>query len=86
VLDSKHAAAQAGFVFIGHGDVDVIHFSTPPSPHHRLERHPVNCDRPNYVGAMTNFHDLQMTSITGEQVDFDQFKGHLALVVNVASA
>ena len=35
---------------------------------------------------MTNFHDLQMTSITGEQVDFDQFNGNLALVVNVASA
>ncbi|MFT4773167.1 MAG: glutathione peroxidase-family protein [Candidatus Azotimanducaceae bacterium] len=35
---------------------------------------------------MTNFHDLKMTSITGEQVGFDQFKGNLALVVNVASA
>ena len=35
---------------------------------------------------MTNFHDLEMTSITGEQVGLDQFKGILALVVNVASA
>ena len=35
---------------------------------------------------MANFHDLEMTSITGEQVGFDQFKGNLALVVNVASA
>jgi|TARA_R110002110_G_scaffold387116_1_gene598880 glutathione peroxidase-family protein len=34
---------------------------------------------------MANFHDLEMTSITGEQVGFDQFKGNLALVVNVAS-
>jgi hypothetical protein len=56
------------------------------SPHHRLERHSVNCGRANYVGSMTNFHDLEMTSITGEQVGFDQFKGILALVVNVASA
>ncbi len=40
----------------------------------------------NYVGPMTNFHDLEMTSITGEQVSFDQYKGNLALVVNVASA
>jgi hypothetical protein len=93
VLDSKCAAAQAGFVFIGHGEANVIYFSTPPrrilaasSPHPRFERHSVDCRRPNYVGSMTNFHDLEMTSITGEQVSFDQFKGNLALVVNVASA
>lgn len=42
--------------------------------------------RTNYVARMTNFHDLEMTSITGEQVSFDQYKGNLALVVNVASA
>ncbi len=40
----------------------------------------------DYVADMTNFHDLEMTSITGEQVSFDQYKGNLALVVNVASA
>tara|TARA_B110000459_G_scaffold38112_1_gene41010 strand:+ start:27037 stop:27255 length:219 start_codon:yes stop_codon:yes gene_type:complete len=56
------------------------------SPHHRLERHSVDCGRPNYVGPMTNFHDLEMTSITGEQVSFGELKGNLALVVNVASA
>lgn len=39
-----------------------------------------------YAAAMTHFHDLEMTSITGEQVSFDQYKGNLALVVNVASA
>jgi len=39
-----------------------------------------------YVADMTNFHDLEMTSITGKQVTFDQYKGNLALVVNVASA
>jgi hypothetical protein len=54
--------------------------------HHSLVRHSANCHRHNYVGPMTNFHDLEMTSITGEQVSFDQFKGNLALVVNVASA
>jgi hypothetical protein len=93
VLDSKCAAAQARFVFIGHGSGDVIYFSTPPrriiaasSPHHRLERHSVDCGRANYVGPMTNFHDLEMTSITGEQVSFGELKGNLALVVNVASA
>jgi hypothetical protein len=56
------------------------------SPHHRLERHSVDCGRANYVGPMTNFHDLEMTSITGEQVSFGELKGNLALVVNVASA
>ena len=40
----------------------------------------------NYDVFMTNFHELEMTSITGEQVNFDQYKGNLALVVNVASA
>jgi glutathione peroxidase-family protein len=34
---------------------------------------------------MTDFHDLEMTSITGEQVAFDQYRGQLTLVVNVAS-
>ncbi len=35
---------------------------------------------------MTSIHDLQMTSITGEQVDFDQFRDNVLLIVNVASA
>ena len=35
---------------------------------------------------MTNFHDLEMTSITGEQITFDQFRDQVCLVVNVASA
>lgn len=34
---------------------------------------------------MTAFHDLHMTSITGEDVDFGQFRDQMALVVNVAS-
>ncbi len=34
---------------------------------------------------MSSFHDLTMTSITGEEVSFDQFKGKVCLVVNVAS-
>lgn len=32
-----------------------------------------------------SFHDFEMTSITGESVSFEQFKGQAALVVNVAS-
>jgi glutathione peroxidase-family protein len=35
---------------------------------------------------MASFHDLEMTSITGEQVSFEQFRGQVCLVVNVASA
>jgi glutathione peroxidase-family protein len=35
---------------------------------------------------MTSFHDLEMTSITGDQVSFEQFRGQVCLVVNVASA
>lgn len=31
------------------------------------------------------FHDIQMESITGEQIDFAQFKGEHVLAVNVAS-
>lgn len=34
---------------------------------------------------MTQFHQLSMTSITGEQVDFSQFAGKVCLIVNVAS-
>ncbi len=34
---------------------------------------------------MTTFHDFAMTSITGDQVSFDQFRDQVVLVVNVAS-
>mgnify|MGYP002177196130 CR=1 FL=1 len=34
---------------------------------------------------MSNFHDFEMTSVTGEQVSFDQFQDQVCLVVNVAS-
>jgi glutathione peroxidase-family protein len=33
-----------------------------------------------------NFHDITMTSITGDQVTFDEYRGKMVLVVNVASA
>ena len=36
--------------------------------------------------AMSTFHEFEMTSITGEQVSFDQFRGQFCLIVNVASA
>jgi glutathione peroxidase-family protein len=35
---------------------------------------------------MPPIHELSMTSITGEQVDFDQFRDQVLLIVNVASA
>jgi glutathione peroxidase-family protein len=35
---------------------------------------------------MSAIHGLQMESITGEQVDFDRFRGQVLLIVNVASA
>ncbi len=35
--------------------------------------------------AMSSIHDLEMTSITGEQVDFDRFRDQVLLIVNVAS-
>lgn len=34
---------------------------------------------------MSNFHDIEMTSITGEPVSFKDYKGQICLVVNVAS-
>ena len=34
---------------------------------------------------MTHFHDIEMTSITGEPLAFKQYKGQICLVVNVAS-
>jgi hypothetical protein len=46
------------------------------------------CARPGPLGSsrMPRFHDFEMTSITGEQVSFDRFRGQVCLVVNVASA
>ena len=38
------------------------------------------------VAAMSTFHEFEMTSITGDQVSFDQFEGQICLIVNVASA
>jgi glutathione peroxidase-family protein len=35
---------------------------------------------------MSSIHDLQMTSITGDTVDFDAYRGQVLLIVNVASA
>ena len=34
---------------------------------------------------MSIFHDLTMTSINGDAVSFEQFRGQVCLVVNVAS-
>lgn len=35
--------------------------------------------------AAMGFHDLSMTSITGDEVSFGEYRGKLALVVNTAS-
>lgn len=35
---------------------------------------------------MASFHDLEMASISGESVQFSQFKAQVCLIVNVASA
>lgn len=35
---------------------------------------------------MSSIYDIEMTSITGEQVDFERFRGEVLLIVNVASA
>ncbi len=34
---------------------------------------------------MSAFHDITMTSITGEPVSFETFQGRFCVVVNVAS-
>lgn len=35
---------------------------------------------------MAHIHDLTMSSITGDSVSFDDFRGKVLLIVNVASA
>ena len=37
------------------------------------------------LSPMSTFHDFEMTSITGDQVSFDEFQGQVCLVVNVAT-
>ena len=34
---------------------------------------------------MSRFHEIQMDSISGENVDFSEYEGMLSLVVNVAT-
>lgn len=47
-----------------------------------------SADRPRlrYGADMSSIHDLRMTGIDGETVDFDRFRGQVLVVVNVASA
>ena len=44
-----------------------------------------NPPRTTYAGAMTKFHDLTMTSITGEPQPLSAYAGKTCLIVNVAS-
>ena len=34
---------------------------------------------------MSSFHDLEMDAISGESLSFDQYKGQVCLIVNLAS-
>ena len=34
---------------------------------------------------MTQFHELQMNSISGEQINFSDYRNQVCLIVNVAS-
>jgi hypothetical protein len=56
------------------------------SIHNATHRVRVSAPIAGTLTAMTAFHTLEMTSITGDQVSFDDYRGKLALVVNVASA
>ncbi len=42
-------------------------------------------DNNERTAPMTQFHDLTMTSISGDEVAFSQYRGQPCLVVNVAS-
>jgi hypothetical protein len=53
----------------------------------RIGKHPdlPEVDRRGYRAVMSHFQRLSMDSIDGNPVDFEQFKGQVNLVVNVAS-
>ncbi len=34
---------------------------------------------------MTSFHQLTLTAITGEDIDFQRYSGQICLIVNLAS-
>ena len=56
---------------------------------HDIQKRPSPCGCSTGNGlrsALMNFHEITMTSITGEDVTFDAYAGKLVLVVNVASA
>lgn len=53
----------------------------PPDPPREVGLGGGRYDRP-----MSSIYDLEMTSITGEQVSFDRFRDQVLLIVNVASA
>jgi hypothetical protein len=53
--------------------------------HTGTDRRTVTQAAPITIAAMASFYDFRMTSITGEQVDFDRFRDQVLLVVNVAS-
>lgn len=42
--------------------------------------------RCRYGAGMSSIYEIQMTGITGDLVDFEQFRGQVLVIVNVASA
>lgn len=43
-------------------------------------------DARGYGAGMSSIYEFQMTGITGDLVDFEQFRGQVLVIVNVASA
>ena len=39
----------------------------------------------NYGRSVNDFYDLTMSSISGDPVHFDRYRGQVCLIVNVAS-
>ncbi len=76
-------APRAG-VCVGDGRLPV-RATVPPGDQWTSEGDPMGSVYSEGV-RMTDFHALQMTSITGDVVDFDRFRDTVCLVVNVASA
>lgn len=84
-MNREQRPVHRRLVIVGHS-IEMISGARPPSyqPADEVRSAPRPRDAAT-VGDMT-FHDIKMTSITGDQVDFADYEGQLALVVNVASA
>lgn len=77
-MNREKWAAHRGLVVVGHVRHEML--SSPTGRRATVD------DGEPLGSALMDFHDITMTSITGDQVTFDEYRGKLALVVNVASA